>query len=250
MSHQCPGTPRPQGVPALIDPAFVGLDARARSIAASGLVVETGEVLRASFGYDAEAVAEWCGSLPQPVRCVYESGPTSFDLQRRLALAGVPCEGEAGRDGIHLPAGDRSMARGATRGGPMRGRRRPCAILDGRSSSAEASECAGQHADIRLAVVRRIRHAGDGRRAEGGHRTRRASRRIRRLALHCLLTRESTYQGCDLLVALGNLPLVVECGCVPGLVAPVYLQRRLLLDFCLLLRALRFPGRHWPHRPS
>ena len=41
----------------------------------------------------------------------------------------------------------------------------PRAILDTRSSPAEASECANQRADIRLAVVRRTRHAnGLGRR--------------------------------------------------------------------------------------
>lgn len=29
--------------------------------------------------------------MPQPAKCVYESGPTGFDLQRKLAEAGVEC---------------------------------------------------------------------------------------------------------------------------------------------------------------
>lgn len=35
------------------------------------------------------AVAEWAGSLPQPARCVYESGSTGFNLKRKLKKAGV-----------------------------------------------------------------------------------------------------------------------------------------------------------------
>ncbi|MCC6098333.1 MAG: IS110 family transposase [Olsenella sp.] len=69
----------------------VGLDVHARSIAAAAFVPETGEVVTRSFGYDPSAVAEWVLSLPQPSRCVYESGPTGFDLQRRLEKAGVGC---------------------------------------------------------------------------------------------------------------------------------------------------------------
>ena len=90
----------------MIHSTYVGLDVHARSICASALVVETGEVARCSFGYDADAVAEWCRSLPQPVKCVYESGPTGFDLQRKLEAAGVPCVVGAVSKMIR-PAGDR-----------------------------------------------------------------------------------------------------------------------------------------------
>lgn len=69
----------------------VGLDVHARSIAAAALDHLTGEVSRRSFPYDPAAVAEWALSLEGPVRCVYESGPTGFDLQRRLADMGVEC---------------------------------------------------------------------------------------------------------------------------------------------------------------
>lgn len=68
----------------------IGLDVHARSIAASALVHETGEVVRASFGYDPAAVAAWAAALPQPCRAVYESGPTGFDLKRSLDALGLP----------------------------------------------------------------------------------------------------------------------------------------------------------------
>lgn len=68
----------------------IGLDVHARSIAASALVHETGEVVRASFAYDPSAVAAWAASLPQPARAVYESGPTGFGLKRSLDALELP----------------------------------------------------------------------------------------------------------------------------------------------------------------
>lgn len=69
----------------------VGLDVHARSIAAAALDHLTGEVAQRSFAYDPAAVAAWVLSLEGPARCVYESGPTGFDLQRSLSRAGVEC---------------------------------------------------------------------------------------------------------------------------------------------------------------
>lgn len=69
----------------------IGLDVHARSIAAAAFIPETGEVLQKSFGYDADAVASWAKALPQPARCVYESGPTGFGLKRKLDESGVEC---------------------------------------------------------------------------------------------------------------------------------------------------------------
>ena len=66
---------------------FVGLDVHARSIKAVSLDVMTGEVRAATFGYDAGAVAEWVRSV-DPWACVYESGVTGFDLQKRLSGPG------------------------------------------------------------------------------------------------------------------------------------------------------------------
>lgn len=70
---------------------FIGLDVHARSIKAVSLDVMTGEVRAATFGYDAGAVAEWVRSVDPRARCVYESGVTGFDLQKRLSGLGVDC---------------------------------------------------------------------------------------------------------------------------------------------------------------
>ena len=70
---------------------FVGLDVHARSIKAFSLDVMTGEVRCATFGYDAGAVAAWVRSVDPKARCVYESGVTGFDLQKRLSGLGVDC---------------------------------------------------------------------------------------------------------------------------------------------------------------
>ena len=51
----------------------------------------TGEVRSATFAYDAAAVAEWVRSLDPAAKCVYESGVTGFDLQKRLASMGIDC---------------------------------------------------------------------------------------------------------------------------------------------------------------
>ena len=70
---------------------FVGLDVHARSIKAVALDAMTGEVRSATFAYDAAAVAEWAGSLDPAAKCVYESGVTGFDLQKKLTALGVDC---------------------------------------------------------------------------------------------------------------------------------------------------------------
>ena len=70
---------------------FVGLDVHARSIKAVSLDAMTGEVRCAAFGYDAAAVADWVKAIDPKARCVYESGVTGFDLQKKLAALGVDC---------------------------------------------------------------------------------------------------------------------------------------------------------------
>ena len=80
-----------EGAPMLDTTTFVGLDVHARSIKAASLDVMTGEVRAATFGYDAGAVAEWVRSVDPGARCVYESGVTGFDLQKRLSGLGVDC---------------------------------------------------------------------------------------------------------------------------------------------------------------
>lgn len=70
---------------------FVGLDVHARSIKAVALDIMTGEVRTATFGYDAASVAQWIVSIDAAARCVYESGVTGFDLQKKLSGLGVDC---------------------------------------------------------------------------------------------------------------------------------------------------------------
>lgn len=68
---------------------FVGLDAHARSIKAVALDATTGEVRSAAFGYDAAEVAGWASSVDPSAKCVYESGVTGFDPQKKLSSLGV-----------------------------------------------------------------------------------------------------------------------------------------------------------------
>ena len=84
----------------------IGLDVHARSISAAAFVFETGEVVQRTFGYDPDAVAAWAATLPQPAGCLYESGPTGFDLQRRLVALGLPCHVGAVSKMVR-PSGDR-----------------------------------------------------------------------------------------------------------------------------------------------
>ena len=69
----------------------VGLDVHARSITAAALVLETGEIIERSFSYEPDSLADWIKTLPRPVHCVYESGPTGFHLRRRLETHGIAC---------------------------------------------------------------------------------------------------------------------------------------------------------------
>ena len=73
---------------------YVGMDVHARSIQASAIDVETGEVSDRSFGGcpTAADVAEWLATLPQPVYCAYESGCTGFVLARGLRGLGFDCD--------------------------------------------------------------------------------------------------------------------------------------------------------------
>lgn len=70
----------------------IGLDVHARSIKACALNPMTGEVRRASFGYDPAAVAEWALGFESPM-AVYESGATGFHLClcRALRALGLGC---------------------------------------------------------------------------------------------------------------------------------------------------------------
>ena len=101
----------------------IGLDVHARSIKACALNPMTGEVERASFGYDPASVAEWALSFESP-KAVYESGVIGFHLCRALRALGLDCAVGA----VSKMQRPRPRLRGGRRlqdAAPRRRRRRP-----------------------------------------------------------------------------------------------------------------------------
>ena len=84
----------------------VGLDVHARSVVAAAIDGRTGEVSRRTMTPDYGEALAWVGSLPGPVRVVYEAGPTGFGLARFLFAAGIACV-VAAPSKLQRPAGDR-----------------------------------------------------------------------------------------------------------------------------------------------
>jgi transposase len=87
-------------------PISVGLDVHKNSISACAIDVETGEVKKRRFGYDAPSLIGWLGGFDKPLRCVYESGFCGFHLKRELEAAGVECV-IAAISKLAKPAGDK-----------------------------------------------------------------------------------------------------------------------------------------------
>lgn len=73
---------------------FVGLDVHARSVKACAFVPETGGTIGKSFGYEPGEIASWAASLPQPAKCVYESGVTKFLLRHGFVYDGKNAAGQ------------------------------------------------------------------------------------------------------------------------------------------------------------
>ena len=69
----------------------VGLDVHKNSIVACALDIETGELIRKSFGYDPVRLSEWLSGFDKPLKCVYESGFCGFHLKRELEALGFDC---------------------------------------------------------------------------------------------------------------------------------------------------------------
>src|SRR5689334_1362033 len=92
--------------PVVIQRTSVGLDVHARSVVASALDGETGEVRRARLSPAHGEVAGWVAALPGPVSVAYEAGPTGFGLARFLAGRGIECV-VAAPSKLQRPCGDR-----------------------------------------------------------------------------------------------------------------------------------------------
>ena len=98
---------------------FVGLDVHARSIKAVALDAMTGEValghlrLRRRRGRRAG-----CGPSTRAAKCVYESGVTGFDLQKRLAALGDRLRRRRGVQDDQAPGRPQEEERPQRRGVP------------------------------------------------------------------------------------------------------------------------------------
>ena len=85
---------------------YVGLDVHARSVRGCAIDQRTGEIRHQRLPANNAGVVDWVRGLEQPVRVVYEAGPTGFGLARDLAAAGFTCL-VAAPSKLQRPPGDR-----------------------------------------------------------------------------------------------------------------------------------------------
>ena len=71
----------------------IGIDAHSRKNSVCALIDSTGEVRSTTLSENPSELIRWVfsQSFPEPIGCVYESGPTGFGLARALRDAGLPC---------------------------------------------------------------------------------------------------------------------------------------------------------------
>ena len=62
--------------------SWVGLDVHARSVVAGVIDAGSGEVRSLRVPPGCDATVAWLLTLPDPVRVVYEAGPTGYGLAR------------------------------------------------------------------------------------------------------------------------------------------------------------------------
>lgn len=72
---------------------IVGIDTHARKNAVCAIVPATGEMRETILSEDPKQLLAWIleQGFPEPVGCVYESGPTGFGLARALVAGGIAC---------------------------------------------------------------------------------------------------------------------------------------------------------------
>jgi hypothetical protein len=75
----------------MVEGSWVGLDVHARSVVAGVLDGGSGELRTLRVAAASEAIVDWLGELPVPVRVAYEAGPTGYGLARACAAAGIAC---------------------------------------------------------------------------------------------------------------------------------------------------------------
>jgi transposase len=86
--------------------SWVGLDVHARSVLASSMDSETGELGTRRLSGSTSDVVEFCCSLPGPTRVAYEAGPTGYGLARSLHAVDIGCV-VAAPGKIERPAADK-----------------------------------------------------------------------------------------------------------------------------------------------
>lgn len=71
----------------------IGIDAHSRKNAICAIVPRTGEIRETALSDDPAQLISWIKEhdFPEPIGCVYESGPTGFGLARSLVEAGIAC---------------------------------------------------------------------------------------------------------------------------------------------------------------
>ena len=71
----------------------IGIDTHSKKNAVCAITTQTGELRETILSEDPAQLISWIreNDFPEPVGCVYESGPTGFSLARSLVEAGIAC---------------------------------------------------------------------------------------------------------------------------------------------------------------
>lgn len=81
----------PKEVPTMFHPTSIGLDVHARSVSACAINALSGEIVEERFDYPGKGeLFDFIGGF-EDAQCVYEAGPTGFDLCRKITQMGVEC---------------------------------------------------------------------------------------------------------------------------------------------------------------
>ena len=161
-----------KGLPMSNATTFVGLDVHARSVKVYAFVPATGEVERKSLGYEPGELASWMKSLPQPAKCVYESGVTGFHLCREPEVDGRRPRRRRRVQDAQARRRPRPQDRQARRAVPRRAARAGCAspsrfsaavpnaelMVDGYTTQTRASTWSGSRRRCPTRTIPTTRH--------------------------------------------------------------------------------------------
>jgi transposase len=92
--------------PVFTERTSAGLDVHARSVVATAIDTQTGELFKERLVPKDDVVIDWLRRLPGPVATAYEAGPTGFGLSRAINGAGIRCV-VAAPSKLNRPSGER-----------------------------------------------------------------------------------------------------------------------------------------------